>query len=102
MPLPWTRELSLSSPPLTGNDVIIFQNLILRSSFVTPFTPSGTFDESSKIATIQFQEANKLTQTGIFDEQTATVLLDLHSADGKSMRETRQDERRLIERGVCI
>lgn len=82
MPLPWTRELYLTSPPLNGNDVIIAQNLLLRCKAVTLFEPNGYFEESSKLATLQFQEYNNLTQTGIFDEITANLLLDLHSADG--------------------
>jgi hypothetical protein len=82
MPSPWTRELYLTSPAMTGNDVIIAQNLMLRSPSVTAFEPNGVFEESSKLATTQFQEANNLAATGIFDELTAALLLDLHSADG--------------------
>lgn len=69
---------------MTGNDVIIAQNLLIRSSAVTKFQPNGVFDESSKLATSQFQEENKLPSTGIFDDATAKLLLDLHSADGHS------------------
>jgi hypothetical protein len=82
MPSPWTRELYLTSPPITGNDVIIAQNLLLRSAAVTKFDPNGSFEESSKLATSQFQGANNLPATGIFDDATAVALLDLHSADG--------------------
>ena len=84
MPLPFTRELFLTSPPLTGNDVIIAQNLLLRCENVKDdnLVANGVFEETSKIATLHFQEFNNLQQTGIIDEQTATLLLDLHSNDG--------------------
>lgn len=82
MPSPWTRELYLTSPALTGNDVIIAQNLLMRCPAVVAFQANGVFEESSKEATFQFQQYNKLSPTGIFDDATANLLLQLHSADG--------------------
>jgi hypothetical protein len=82
MPLPFTRELYLASQQMSGNDVIIFQNLILRSPAVTQFEPNGIFGIESETATHQFQELNGLSSTGIFDDKTANMLLSLHSNDG--------------------
>lgn len=82
MPLPFYRELKLSSPEMTGSDVIIAQNLLLRDSAVAAFDPNGVFSESSDQATRNFQAAHGLTADGLLGEETAALLLDLHSADG--------------------
>jgi hypothetical protein len=34
MPAPFRRQLSLQTPPLTGNDVYMAQNLLIRSPYV--------------------------------------------------------------------
>jgi hypothetical protein len=82
MPSPWTRELTLTSPYMTGNDVIIAQNLIIRDTAVSAFEANGIYDEVSAKATTQFQSAHDLDATGVFDDATAELLLELHSADG--------------------
>lgn len=83
MPLPFTRELSVTSPLLTGNDVKIAQTLLSRDDRVPPsFIVSGTFDESSAAATSAFQSHVGLKVTGVVDSETAQKLLDTHSADG--------------------
>ena len=82
MPLPFYRELKLESPPMTGSDVTIFQNLVQRSAAVSSYDANGIFEESSDQATRDFQTANGMEATGIVDEETATLLLQLHSADG--------------------
>ncbi len=53
MPLPFKRELYLTSPAMTGNDVIIAQNLLLREPAVTSFNPNGVFESSSETAVKQ-------------------------------------------------
>ena len=86
MPLPWTRELALTSPTMTGNDVIIFQNLIIRDASVSAVgagTSVGVYDAAAARATVLFQEANGLKGTGVFDETTAQLVLAQHSADGE-------------------
>jgi hypothetical protein len=88
MPLPWTRELSLTTgtPYMTGNDVVIFQNLVIRDIAVSAAqvgSAVGVFDEAAEQSTVIFQEANGLKGTGVFDATTAQLLLELHSADGE-------------------
>jgi peptidoglycan hydrolase-like protein with peptidoglycan-binding domain len=83
MPLPFTRDLYLTTPSMSGNDVTIAQNLLIRDGAVTQFSPNGVFGEESNLATTQFQQANNLTPSGVFDEETASLLLKLHSADGE-------------------
>ncbi len=75
MPAPWTRELSLTNPPMSGNDVIIAQNLLLRDAAVTSFKADGIFGDESEKATKDFQAATGLTASGIFDDSTADKLL---------------------------
>jgi hypothetical protein len=58
MPLPFTRELKYQSPEMTGNDVIIYQNLIIRDAAVTTFASTGIFDKNTgnnmQLASIMF------------------------------------------------
>jgi len=84
MPEPFYRVLALQSPPLTGSDVFMAQNLLIRSPFVDPELPlSSNYDALSAAAVIAFQTGNGLSVTGVFDNATATVLLALHlDADG--------------------
>jgi len=84
MPKPFTRELYYSTPELTGNDVIIVQNLLNRDSNVNPkLVTDGTFSPLTSTATIQFQSSVVgLPVTGIIDSVTAQTLLDMYSADG--------------------
>jgi hypothetical protein len=83
MPLPFTRQLVLQDPPMTGSDVTIFQNLVIRDSAVVDGGKSGVYDETAATATSKFQQAHKLNSTGILDEDTASLLLFIHSNDGK-------------------
>jgi len=82
MPLPFKRELYLTQPQLSGNDVIIAQNLLLREPAVTSLSANGVFDSASETAVKQFQTANNLVVTGILDDASANLLLSLYSADG--------------------
>lgn len=83
MPLPFYRELEVSKPLLSGNDVIIAQQLLSRNPSVQPsLTADGVYGSASETATKQFQKAIGLKATGIIDSTTAQKLLDLHSADG--------------------
>ena len=47
MPLPFTRELKYQNPVMTGNDVIIYQNLIIRDDAVTEFESTGAYDKTT-------------------------------------------------------
>lgn len=83
MPLPFSRELYLTTPYLSGNDVIIAQNLLARDDSVDGrLSKDGVFGEQTELAVLDFQRGNNLSPTGILDSSTAELLLTLHSADG--------------------
>lgn len=83
MPLPFTRELYVTSPVMTGNDVLIAQTLLQRDTAVSKsFVASGNYAKDSAAATSAFQEAHNLPSTGTLDSVSAQLLLDLHSDDG--------------------
>eukprot|EP00286_Rhodomonas_abbreviata_P013550 CAMPEP_0181325716 /NCGR_PEP_ID=MMETSP1101-20121128/21086_1 /TAXON_ID=46948 /ORGANISM="Rhodomonas abbreviata, Strain Caron Lab Isolate" /LENGTH=280 /DNA_ID=CAMNT_0023434067 /DNA_START=205 /DNA_END=1047 /DNA_ORIENTATION=- len=83
MPLPFYRELYVTSPYMSGDDVSIAQTLLARDDAVdSSLVCDGVFGNDSKEATTAFQTANKLPSTGILDSVSAQMLLDLHSADG--------------------
>ena len=76
MPLPFTRELILVSPCLTGIDVELLQHLLSRS----PSTPPGLnvtrcYDAATAAATALFQTSLGLPATGTLDNATATFAL---------------------------
>jgi hypothetical protein len=82
MPAPFYRELYLSDPIMTGNDVLIAQTLLQRDAAVSDsFVASGNFEDDSKTAVGNFQDAHSLPSTGILDSASAQLLLDLHSDD---------------------
>jgi len=66
MPPPFYRVLQYTIPMMTGQDVFIMQNLLLRSPYVA-----------------KFQMGNNMTGVvyGVFDSPTANLLLLLHSCD---------------------
>lgn len=83
MPLPFYRELYLTSPFLVGNDVSIAQTLLLRDDGVDKsLVVDGVFGENSKKAVTDFQIYNNLSATGILDSTSANLLLNLHTEDG--------------------
>lgn len=82
MPLPWTRILSATNPPMTGNDVYIAQNLLVRDSSVTNLVINGQYDKDTAAAVAAFQTAHALTVSGELDAASAQELLNLHSLDG--------------------
>lgn len=83
MPLPWTRELYLTSVEMTGTDISITQYLLLRDSAVSPdLEVDGKFGASTAAAVSSFQVAHNLTATSVLSEVEAQLLLDLYSADG--------------------
>ncbi len=82
MPAPFTRELKLTTPYMTGNDVIIAQNLLNRDSAVkSKLTANGIYDQASADATSYFQASKSFKATGILDDKTAQSLLDDHTND---------------------
>jgi hypothetical protein len=81
MPAPFTRELKVTNPYMTGNDVIIAQNLLTRDPANVKFSPNGIYDEASAAATSNFQVTNTMKTTGVLDSVTAQLLLDQHTND---------------------
>lgn len=82
MPAPFYRELFVTNPLMTGNDVLIAQTLLKRDAAVDKnFVATGTFAQDSATATAAFQGAHSLPSTGVLDEVSAQTLLDLHSDD---------------------
>jgi len=84
MPPPFTRVLCyVPGAPLTGHDVIILQNLIIRCPAVnSSLSLSGTFDQATQTAVRAFQTANNLSVDGVFGPASANELLNLYSCDG--------------------
>lgn len=86
MPAPFYRELEVTSPYMTGNDVLIAQTLLLRDKSVqkycTDFTADSEYGPKSAEATATFQKAHGLPDTGILDSASAQKLLTVHSDDG--------------------
>ena len=80
MPLPWTRVLELSTPPLTGQDVFIAQNLLQHVSHGLVVT--STFDSPTQSAVVELQRRSGLNESGIFDPPAASALLACCSSDG--------------------
>jgi len=77
---PFTRTLSEG---MNGTDVVILQNLIVRSPYVkTSVGDDGSYGSSTRGAVEDFQAGNKLPATGIADSATTSLLLGLHSGDG--------------------
>jgi len=82
MPAPFTRELYVTSPKMTGNDVIIAQNLLKRDKAVDPnLATDGVYGQDSAKATAAFQSNNGLPSTGTLDSASAQKLLDLYTDD---------------------
>jgi peptidoglycan hydrolase-like protein with peptidoglycan-binding domain len=82
MPLPFYREIKLSNPSMTGNDVLIALTLLSRDDSVSSsYKADSSFESEDVDATKSFQKAVGLTASGVIDSATAQKLLDLHSAD---------------------
>ena len=86
MPGPFTRKLMVEEPMIFGKDVVILQNLLQR--FPSPHTCPTTlkitaqYDHETADAVSSFQKANNVNATGVFDEQTAHLLLKKCLSDG--------------------
>jgi hypothetical protein len=83
MPAPFSRELFVTEPPMTGNDVIIAQTFLKRDPAVSKtLAVDGVFNKDTQEATIAFQTTNSLDATGIINKSSADTLLKLYEADG--------------------
>ncbi|EFA75486.1 eukaryotic translation initiation factor 2 alpha kinase [Heterostelium album PN500] len=79
-PCPFSRELSIQTPPMTGDDVYILQNLLVRTVPNIPLT--SAFDAITQAALIKFQSIYQLEESGIFDVTSANALLANNLEDG--------------------
>lgn len=82
MPPPFTRSLKLSDPYMSGNDVLIAQNLLKREPEIKSIPTNGKYDEATAQGCASFQATHGLKATGTLDSVTAQLLLDLDTADG--------------------
>ena len=79
MPLPFTRELLIQTPPLNGNDIIILQNLLKQNEYDIYVT--GIYDYQSEFIIKKFQKEYNIKSNGIVDKTTASMVLDKLSND---------------------
>jgi|MDTB01.2.fsa_nt_gb hypothetical protein len=83
MPLPFEREMYLTDPPMTGDDVIILQKLLNRASVSQPLKGDGVYTSAVQSAVSQLQSSTSdLENTDIFDPSTAQYCLNKFSNDG--------------------
>ena len=81
LPLPFSRELLAATPPLTGPDVTILQNLLLRAE-CNYSAPTGVYDAPTGGAVACFQRQRTLNASGAVDNATAWHLLEALGDDG--------------------
>lgn len=81
MPCPFTRTLSLQTPPLQGKDVTILQTLIKRAPSASGILVTGKYDAQTQNAVESFQRDNSIPVTGNVDSLTATTVLQKLSYD---------------------
>ncbi|RMX44929.1 hypothetical protein pdam_00020672 [Pocillopora damicornis] len=81
-PAPFYRVLSLENPPMEGKDVVILQNLLLRSPFVRPISTSGVYDRETSEAVASYQKRNGLPSNGVLNATTASLVLKQLMYDG--------------------
>ncbi|EGG14211.1 hypothetical protein DFA_11980 [Cavenderia fasciculata] len=79
-PCPFYRSLSLASPVVSGDDVIILQGLLARS--VPDLPISGIFDEFTEVCLMKYQSMYNIAITGILDVNTANSILLTNGDDG--------------------
>ena len=96
LPLPFKRILQITTPPMTGNDVIILQHLINRFEYLKEkIQVTGTYDSNTRKAVIILQEQQQqqlLSTRGVFGAKEANLLLtccmnDKYTDDGKPAKE---------------
>jgi peptidoglycan hydrolase-like protein with peptidoglycan-binding domain len=76
LPRPFERELYVTDPRISGNDVIAVQQKLVNLGYTEVGKVKGYFGPMTKSAVSLFQRANQLTEDGRVDEQTWQVLFD--------------------------
>eukprot|EP01113_Clastostelium_recurvatum_P036519 TRINITY_DN5217_c0_g1_i1.p1 TRINITY_DN5217_c0_g1~~TRINITY_DN5217_c0_g1_i1.p1 ORF type:complete len:290 (+),score=74.97 TRINITY_DN5217_c0_g1_i1:25-870(+) len=69
---PFTRELTVQTPPLTGDDVTVLQALLARTQALKQ---TGAYDAQTAAAVSAFQKANRITPSGNLDDATSDALI---------------------------
>ncbi|CAB4014592.1 partial [Paramuricea clavata] len=84
MPAPFTRVLYISTPLLSGKDVVILQNLLIRSyNVTTAVAATGLYDKQTAQAVGEYKKANLIISDPlVFDNVTAALVLKQLSYDG--------------------
>lgn len=90
-PRPFSRLLKVTSPPMSGNDVVILQNLLQRTATRTPYSSlrannpapaSGEYTSATASQVTAFQTKHGLSADGEVGPITAGAVLRLLSRDG--------------------
>ena len=77
---PFNRLLRVTSPPMSGNDVVIAQNLLTR--FNDALNVSTVYDAATADVVRALQTAGGLAVDGELGVETSTLLLNRYLADG--------------------
>lgn len=79
-PPPFTRTLSLTEPPMRGDDVLLLQERLLELGYTEVGAPDGMFGKMTAAAVQRFQQNNSLEADGYVGPKTWQKLF---SADAK-------------------
>jgi hypothetical protein len=95
MPLPFTRQISVQTPRMTGRDVFLLRGLLARASDSAPTAASRcaavtgcAYDEATSAAVEAVQRTHQLPVTGVVDAATAHTVLSAFAADGYQWNRT--------------
>lgn len=80
---PFTRNLQLVSPAMSGSDVVVLQNLVARALQLPP-VPSQLYDIATAKQVAAFQQSYGISSacgSGCADAETTNLLLQKFSAD---------------------
>lgn len=80
MPLPFTRQLQLTTPALQGQDIYILQNMLSQNGNM-PLNVTSEYDAATEQAVSLFQRGQGLAVDGIVGPVTAQAVLDQLSDD---------------------
>jgi peptidoglycan hydrolase-like protein with peptidoglycan-binding domain len=73
-PRPFERDLYLTDPWMSGNDVAAVQQRLTDLGYTEVGAVDGRFGPKTKSAVLLFQEANRLTEDGVVDQKVWQVL----------------------------
>lgn len=73
-PRPFERDLYLTDPWMSGNDVAAVQQRLTDLGYTEVGAVDGLFGPKTKSALLLFKEANRLTEDGVVDQQVWQLL----------------------------